>query len=33
MRFAISKTRLPVTALLLALCARPAAAQQGEVTG
>src|SRR5256884_7656428 len=33
MRFAISKTRLPVTALLLALCARRAAAQQGEVTG
>src|SRR5437867_705632 len=33
MRFAISKARLPVTALLLALCARPAAAQQGEVTG
>ena len=33
MLFAISKTRLPVTALLLALCARPAAAQQGEVTG
>src|SRR6267378_2675844 len=34
MRFAISKAILTVTpALLLALCARPAAAQQGEVTG
>ncbi len=33
MRFAISGPFLPVTALLLALGARPAAAQQGEVTG
>src|SRR5258705_2981349 len=34
MRFAISRTFLLLTpALLLALCVRPAAAQQGEVTG
>ncbi len=33
MRFAISRTFLPWTLALLALCVRPAAAQQGEVTG
>ena len=33
MRFAITRPFLPLPALLLALCARPAAAQQGEVTG
>jgi len=33
MRFAITRPFLPLTALLLSLCARPAAAQQGEVTG
>ena len=33
MRFAITRPILPLTALLLALCSRPAAAQQGEVTG
>ncbi len=34
MRFAISRTLLPVTpVLLLALCARPAAAQQATVDG
>jgi len=33
MRFTITRTFLPLTALLLVLCAQPAAAQQGEVTG